>query len=76
MGKSLKDEWKNNREFRQLIVVFCIMMEAALFERFFIPYEIKTAYYGYISVLNTAVHLVILYPLLYCLYKLFFKKRK
>lgn len=72
MDKRLKDGIEKNK-FWQGLIAFLIMMEAALFERFFIPHEIRIAYYGYISILNTVIHLVIFYPLLN--YLLFCKRK-
>ena len=59
-------------QFRQIIIVFFIILEAGLFERFFYSPEVKKNYYGFLSSFNFAIHLIILYPLL----TYFFNRRK
>lgn len=59
---------EGKREIKHILIVIFISSESALFERFFYSPEIKAIYNVWLRAFNSAIHFIILYPLLYYIF--------
>lgn len=71
MGKVLREKWNNFRErwnklsdSQRDIITLLVVVEAALFERFFYSPEIKVSYYGFLTAFNFMMHVIVFFPFL------------